>query len=118
MVMVLITRLASSINISQDRLLGEGSCAEIQVQIEYDDATVALCCTAAFSVWDKVEETEKRFQHFTKTIRGPKEAFTDFLQNEQVTVKEIQATQTIIFYALKAYVCCLRMHDSVCVPLL
>lgn len=47
------------------------------MQIEYDDATVALCCTAAFSVWDKVEETGKGSEPFTKIIQGPMEAPSD-----------------------------------------
>ena len=35
---------------------------------------------ATLNAWDKVEESGKRTESFTKNIQGPKEAFTDFLQ--------------------------------------
>lgn len=39
-----------------------------------------LCHLATLNAWDKVEESGKKSESFTKIIQGPKEAYTDILQ--------------------------------------
>lgn len=56
---------ATGISISQDQLLGEGPYAEAEMQVEYDDTTLALCCKAALSAWDRVKDTGKRSELLT-----------------------------------------------------
>lgn len=64
--------------ISQDQILGEGCYAEVEKQITFDDHTLALCCTAALNAWDKIQESGKRTEPFTKIIQGPIETCTEF----------------------------------------
>lgn len=61
----------------------------MQRQLEFDDHTLALHHLAALNARDKVEESGKRFESFTKIIQGPKEAFNYFLQRLTSVVNRI-----------------------------
>lgn len=56
-------------------MLGEGQYAELQRQLEFDDHILALHHLTALNVRDKVEQSGKRSESFTKIIQGPKEVF-------------------------------------------
>lgn len=47
--------------IFQEELLGEA-------QFRFDDHTLVLCHTTALNTWDRVEESGKRTELFTKVI--------------------------------------------------
>jgi hypothetical protein len=63
-------------------LLGEGQYAELQMQPEFDDQTLVLCSLGDLNTWDKVGESGKVSEYFTKIIQSPKEAFSDFAKIE------------------------------------
>lgn len=56
---------ARTMEIFQEGLLGEA-------QFRLDDHTLVLCHTAVLNAWDRVEESGKRTEQFTKVIQGPK----------------------------------------------
>lgn len=66
--------------ISQDQILGDSHCADVERHITFDDHILALCYTATLNAWDKIQRSGKKTEPFTKVIHGPKEAFTEFLQ--------------------------------------
>ena len=51
-------------------------------QCEFDDYALVLGSLAALNAWDKVEESGKGFESFTKIIQDPKEAFSNFLNKD------------------------------------
>ena len=69
-----------AISISKDWFLGEDQYAESQRQLKFDDHTLVLCHLATLNAWDKVEESGKKSESFTKIIQGPKEAYTVILE--------------------------------------
>lgn len=71
---------ATGYEISQDQILDEGPYADVERQFTFDDHTLSLCCTAALNAWDKIQESGKRSEPFTKIVQGPKEVLTTFLQ--------------------------------------
>jgi hypothetical protein len=50
------------INTFHDQLLGERPYADIQMQVMYDKATLALCYLAALNALDRIEDTGKRLE--------------------------------------------------------
>lgn len=56
------------------------------MQFEYDNVTFVQCCMAALSAWDKVEDTGKGCELFSRIMQAPKETYTDFLQRSTLTV--------------------------------
>ena len=54
--------------------------ATIENQAVYDGHTLDLCLRAAVKDWDRIGETEKKIELFTKVTQCPKGKFMDFLQ--------------------------------------
>lgn len=78
-------------------MLGEGLHAEVQTQVEYDNATLVQCSMAALNAFDKVEETRKGSEPFSKIIKAAKETYTDFLQRLTLAVnRRISNPEAII----------------------
>lgn len=51
----------------QYQILGENNYTNVE-RIAFDDHTLALCLKSALNAWDKIEESRKRTEPFTKII--------------------------------------------------
>lgn len=67
----------------------EAQYADFQREFGFDDHTLTQCCLAALSSWDKVRESGKRSESFTKIIQGTQETFSDFFQRLLSAVNRI-----------------------------
>ena len=84
--------------ISQEQFLGKGQYADLQRHLGFDDHILALCHLAALIAWNRIEESEKMSELFTKIIQCPKEAFTDFLQSLISVVNRMYQIQKLNKY--------------------
>ena len=66
-------------------LLGEGSMLSYKGSLNVTLTTLALCHLAALNAWNKVEESGKRSESFSKITQGPKEVFTGFFFLQRLT---------------------------------
>ena len=66
-------------NVAKDQLLGEDQFANLQRQVQLDDAIVVQSHLVALRAWDKLKEPGNRSVSFPKTIQGQGEAYTHVL---------------------------------------
>lgn len=62
----------------QDQILGEDTYADSQKYDLYDDHILSLCHTAALKAWDRIQESGKRMEPYTRVKQGQREPFSDF----------------------------------------